>query len=86
MTTGEALKELYKKGMRLRVNFTKMNGEEREMTIKRTPSLEALVVGAPVWKYEDRLRVCEIECEDGSAPRWRCIPLERVNHFICEKN
>ena len=84
MTTGEALKDLYKKGMRLRVNFTKLNGEEREMTIKRLPELEAEVKGCATYHFEDRLRVCEVQCADGEAPRWRCIPLERVNYFVCE--
>ena len=84
MTIGDAVKTLYKNGMRLRVNFDKLNGDEREMVIKRIPKLESNVIGNPVYKYEDRLPVCEIECPDGSAPRWRTIPLERINFFVCE--
>ena len=85
MTIGDTVKELYQRGMRLRVNFTKLNGEEREMTIKRVAALEAACVGSPVYKYEDRLPVCEIENPSGCGPQWRCIPLERVNFFVCEK-
>ena len=81
MDNNEAAKLLtkaYHAGKTVKVTFTKADGTERLMVVKRDREAEANLVGAGRHiNREDKLRVTEL-LTDGTT-QWRTVPLTRLH-------
>lgn len=78
MNIADAFQHAYKGGLEILVSFTKKDGSEREMTVKRNRELESRCVGGRSFIGPDQMHVVEL---GPLGPQWRTVNLDRINFF-----